>query len=212
VAPALDWQAWHEDYEHDSPLRRRLEMVQRHISDVLREFAGSPLRVIAMCAGDGRDVLGAIAEQPRRDVTGLLVELDPMLARRARDAAEALGLAELRVEVGDAGRSGIYASAAPADLVMGCGVFGNISDNDVVTTVAALPELCNPGTTLIWTRHRKPPDLTPSIRTWLNDAGFEEATFEGVPGSWGSVGVARFIGNPQPLVDRQLFVFNRESR
>ena len=207
----LDWQAWHEDYEHDSPLRRRLDIVQRVIGDFLREATASPIRVITMCAGEGRDILGAIANQKRRDVRGLLVELDPVLADRARKTAHALGLNDIRVEAGDAGRSGAYASAAPADLVMACGVFGNISDEDVRSTIAALPELAAPNATLVWTRHRNPPDLTPSIRQWLADEGFEEVSFEAVPDSAGSVGVARFSGHTKPLADRQLFVFNRET-
>jgi hypothetical protein len=210
-ASMLDWQAWHEDYEHDSPLRRRLEIVQRHIGDFLGSSPASPVRVLTMCAGEGRDILGAIAEQKRRDVTGLLVELDPALAARARSTAEALGLKGVRVEVGDAGRSGVYASAAPADLVMACGVFGNISDDDVRTTIRALPELAAPGATLIWTRHRGPPDLTPSIRAWLAEAEFREISFESVPEAPGSVGVAQFVGRTKQLMDRQLFVFNRAA-
>jgi hypothetical protein len=207
----LDWQAWHADYEQDSPLRRRLEIVQRHIDEALRTFQSSPLRAIAMCAGEGRDILGAIAAQSRRDVTGLLVELDPGLAARARERAADLGLEGVHVEVADAGRSGVYASAAPADLVMACGVFGNISDSDVRLTIQALPELAAPGATLIWTRHTKPPDLTPSIREWLAAVAFEEVSFERVPGSSASVGVARYVGETLPIVDRQMFVFNRES-
>jgi hypothetical protein len=208
---ARDWQAWHEDYERDSPLRRRLEIVQRHIGDFLDSFAGTPIHVVSMCAGEGRDLLGALAKQTRRDVRGRLVELDAVLAGRARARAADLGLTELEVAVGDAGRSAVYAGAVPADLVLMCGVLGNISDADVEATVRAAPMLAAPGATLIWTRHRRQPDLTPTIRAWFAQSGFQEMAFEPVPGSEASVGVARFIGQRQPLVHRQLFAFNREA-
>lgn len=205
----LDWGAWHADYDRDTPQRRRLQIVQRHITAFLDGSPRSPVRVISMCSGEGRDLLGALAAHSRRDVDGLLVELDPDLAAAARRRAGELGLVNLDVMVGDAGRSGTFADAVPADLVLVCGVFGNISDTDVEATVRALPELCAPDATVIWTRHRKPPDLTPAIRRWLTESGFEEAAFDFVPGDPGSVGVARFVGAAEPLVDRQLFRFNR---
>jgi hypothetical protein len=31
---------------------------------------------------------------------------------------------------------------------------------------------------VIWTRHRRPPDLTPRIRAWFTSAGFEELAFD----------------------------------
>ena len=88
----LDWQAWHSEYDSDTPLRRRLEIVQRRIGEVLDTFEGSPLRVVSMCAGEGRDLLGALDRHARRDISGRLVELDPELADRARAHATALGL------------------------------------------------------------------------------------------------------------------------
>jgi hypothetical protein len=44
--------------------------------------------------------------------------------------------------------------------------------------VAAAPALCAPGGTVIWTRHRRPPDLTPLVREWFAAAGFAEVAFE----------------------------------
>src|SRR6478672_5296442 len=130
-SPAIDWQAWHEGYQSDTPLRRRLEIVQRHIGDFLDRFTGSPVRVVSMCAGEGRDLLGALDARQRRDITGRLVELDPELAARAQAHATALRLTDLEVRVGDAGETAAYAGAVPADLVLVCGVFGNVSDADI---------------------------------------------------------------------------------
>jgi hypothetical protein len=213
TGPRLDWQAWHSAYDSDTSLRRRLEIVQRHIGEVLDTFKGSPLRVVSMCAGEARDLLGALDERERHDITGLLVELDPELAGRARAHADALGLSDLEVHVGDAGMTASYAGAVPGDLVLVCGVFGNISDADIERTLRALPMLCAPGTTVIWTRHRREPDMTVNIRRWLTDSGFENIAYDPVPDSdtLGTVGVAVYRGATAPFVDQQLFTFIREK-
>jgi len=213
TGPRLDWQAWHSAYDSDTPLRRRLEIVQRHIGEVLDTFYGSPLRVVSMCAGEARDLLGALDDRGRRDITGRLVELDPELAGRARTHADALGLHALEVRVGDAGTTASYAGAVPADLVLVCGVFGNISDADIERTLRALPMFCAPGATVIWTRHRRAPDMTVSIRRWLAESGFENTVYDPVPDSdtLGTVGVAVFRGATAPFVDQPLFTFIRDK-
>jgi len=213
VSSPIDWQVWHEGYESDTPLRRRLEIVQRRIGEFLDGFAGSSVRVVSMCAGEGRDLLGALDGRERRDVTGRLVELDPELATRARARANALGLTNLEVREGDAGDTTAYAGAVPADLVLTCGVFGNISDADIEKTLRALPMFAAPGATVIWTRHRSEPDMTVNIRRWLEESGFENTAYDPVPNSdtLGTVGVAKFIGQTQPLADEHLFTFIRKT-
>ncbi len=69
----------------------------------------------------------------------------------------------------------------PADLVLVCGVFGNISAADITATVQALPSFCLPGAHVLWTRHRRPPDATPGIRADFAAAGFTEIAFEAPP-------------------------------
>ncbi|HEY7024238.1 MAG TPA: class I SAM-dependent methyltransferase family protein [Candidatus Limnocylindrales bacterium] len=213
-APApIDWRVWHEGYESDTPLRRRLEIVQRRIGEFLDGFGGSPVRVVSMCAGEGRDLLGALDRRERRDITGRLVELDPELADRARLNVESLGLSDISVVVGDAADTRLYRDSVPADLVLVCGVFGNISDEDIEKTLRALPMFAAHGATVIWTRHRREPDMTVKIRRWLEESGFENTVYEPVPNSdtLGTVGVARFVGQTQPLVDEHLFTFNRKT-
>lgn len=213
----LDWRAWHQRYDADTLLRRRLDIVQRHISAILDDQPQSPLRIISMCAGEARDILGALDSHQRRDVSGGLVELDPVLAATARRHAEALGLSDLEVVAGNAGETAIYAPFVPADLVLACGVFGNISDADIENTLRTLPMLCAPGARVIWTRHRRPPDITPRIRDWLAESGFENTVFEPVPQSetipekdtLGSVGVAQFAGETAPFRSHHLFTFTR---
>jgi hypothetical protein len=73
-----DWVEWHRDYDDPgSPLSRRLELVQGHLCAELDHAPGGDIRVISLCAGQGRDVIGVLAGHPRRgDVRARLVELD----------------------------------------------------------------------------------------------------------------------------------------
>ena len=197
-----DWKQWHERYENpESSLSRRLAVVQAFIARALDELAPGPVRAISMCAGEGRDLLGVLVDHPRRaDVAARLVELDPELADRARAAAAEAGLGEVEVVTGDAGSVDAYRDAVPADLVLVCGVFGNITDDDIERTVRTLPQLCAPGAHVIWTRHREPPDVTPSIRQWFTDAGFRDLAFESAGAGGFGVGMARYDGPGLALV------------
>ena len=78
----------------------------------------------------------------------------------ARQALTASGLRGVEVAHGDAGLTDAYAGMVPADLLLLCGVFGNVADEDVENTAANASRLCAPQPS-IWTRHRRAPDLTP---------------------------------------------------
>jgi hypothetical protein len=191
------WQAWHEPYDvPGSYLARRLAIVQQRLSSALDEAPSGPIRVVSMCAGQGRDLLGVLESHPRGpDVTARLVELDTRNAMVARAAAESSGLDQVEVVEGDAAHTDAYRGAVPAEVVMVCGVFGNVTDADVERTVATLPQLCTPGAAVIWTRHRREPDLTPSIRRWFRDQAFDEASFDAPDDALFSVGVHRYAGD-----------------
>ena len=203
------WQTWHDAYaDPGSSLTRRLHLVQGCIASYLDETAPRPVRVVSLCAGEGRDLLEVLAGRADADrVTATLVELDPALADRARIAAAALPGVEVRT--GDAGDPEMYAGLPPADLVLLCGVLGNISDADVEHVLTVLPALCAGGARVIWTRTRRAPDLTPSVREWLRESGFREVTFSPVSDSAAAVGVADLItGAPAvTLGHRRLFTF-----
>jgi hypothetical protein len=198
-----DWHGWHEAYDDPaSSLARRLAIVQDGIRAALDRCPPGPVRAVSVCAGQGRDLLGVLADHPRgTDVRARLVELDP------RNVAVARAALPPGVEVveGDAAVSDAYLGAVPADLVLLCGVFGNVSDGDVERTVRFAPQLCAPGATVIWTRHRRAPDLTPSVRRWFGEAGFEEVSFDAPPESAAAVGVTRYVGTPVELRLRERF-------
>ena len=62
---------------------------------------------------------------------------------------------------------------------------------------------------MIWTRHRRPPDLTPQIREWFAAAGLGEIAFEALETrALTSVGVHRLGRGPAAgLPDGRLFTF-----
>jgi hypothetical protein len=206
----VDWLDWHRAYdEPDSPLARRGELVRDHLRAELDRAPSGDLRLISLCAGQGRDVIGVLTGHPRRDeVRARLVELDERNVAHARQAARAAGLDGVEVRQADAGSTDACIGAVPAQIVLVCGVFGNLTDRDVQNTVAALPSLCAPGALVLWTRHRVPPDLTPAIRSWFAAAGFREESFDTSPDGYMAVGAHRLTGEPAPLVPgRRLFTF-----
>ena len=190
-----EWVAWHRRYDRRGDLLRRLDVVRARIREALDAARPGPIRVVSLCAGDGRDLLGVLAHHPRaRDVRARLVELSKELAARGRRRARSLGLRSVEFVTADAGVTDALDGAVPAELVLVCGIFGNIADADVRSTVRHLPELCAPGATVIWTRGRFPPDLTPSIRRWFRASGFAERSFTSVTGTTMSIGSARLVG------------------
>jgi ubiquinone/menaquinone biosynthesis C-methylase UbiE len=171
-----------------------------------------PLRMVSVCAGQGRDVIDVVATHPRGpEVSALLVELEPALVAfaRSRAAAAGAGVAEqIRVVEGDASQCHWYVHDVPADIVLVCGVFGNISEADITRTIQAMRGFCAPGGHVVWTRHRRPPDRTPAIRADFAAAGFTELGFEAPEDTVMTVGHHRLDGPPTAFdPDQVLFDF-----
>jgi hypothetical protein len=209
-----DWHAWHDAYDDPgSSLARRLAVVRARIADTLDTAPPGPLRAVSMCAGQGRDLIPVLASHPRGpDVTARLVELDPALAATARRSAADAGLTGVEVVTGDASLTGAYAGQVPADLVLACGVFGNISDSDIRRTVGCCAQLCATGGITLWTRKRTPPDLVPHICDWFGQEGFE-LNWLSDPAAGLGVGVHRFTAQPRPLAPGlRMFSFTGATR
>lgn len=230
------WVRWHRAYEDPSSgLSQRLRAVQSLVRAALDDVTGAyqgaehavggrpgaegaphpaHVRIVSLCAGQGRDVIDVVATHPRgSEVSALLVELDPALAATARSNVVAAGggLADrVRVVEADASQASVYAAAGavPADVVLVCGVFGNISDADIADTIQALRGFCVAGGQVIWTRHRRPPDFTPVIRADFAAAGFTELDFVTPKGTVMSIGRHRLDGPTIPFdPDQILFDF-----
>ena len=208
-----DWYTWHRDYDEPGTLlARRLAAVQDQIRTALDAAPPGPLHAVSLCAGQGRDLIGVLAGHPRRDdVTARLVELDPRNAAAARGAAEAAGLPRVEVVTGDAALTDQYAGMAPAYLVLACGVFGNLTDDDVRRTVGYCTQLCARGGTVVWTRGRGEPDLVPRICDWFAERGFAPLWVSDPAQGWGA-GAHRFTATPVPLErGARMFTFTGRS-
>jgi len=189
-----NWVEWHEAYrDPESALSARLACVRAHLARALDEAPSGEVRLLSLCAGQGHDVLGVLPWHPRRDeVRAVLVEFNPQNARVAADHAATEGLSRVEVRQADAARVANYADDLPVHVLLLCGIFGNITPEDISRTVAAAPALCEREATVIWTRHRRSPDLTPRIREWFKEAGFDEVAFDALDGpNMTGVGVGR---------------------
>lgn len=210
-----DYHEWHRSYDDPgSTLSWRLCRVQAYLADALDALEATevPVRVLSVCAGDGRDVLGVLEARPEARVSVTLLELDPGLAARARERAAAAGL-DVEVRTADAGTTNAYAGALPADVVLLVGIFGNISEEDIRRTVAVAPALCVPGARLLWSRGRAldGADPTDAIRGWFAEEDFTELDFVSLDrGSRPSLGLVRYDGERRPIQPGQrIFTFVR---
>ena len=209
-ADATHWQRWHDAYaDPTSAISRRLAVVQAALRRTLDAAPPGAVRIVSMCAGTGRDVVEVVRDHPRRDdVRARLVELDESLAASAASSAADSGLTQVEVVRGDAALTDAYAGLVPAHVLLVCGVFGNIADDDVRATIDELPSLAADGATVIWTRHRRPPDLTPVVREWFAGAGFEELAWGTAEDVAYGVGVHRLVAPPRPFrAGRRMFTF-----
>lgn len=207
-----DWLTWHADYDDpDSHLSHRRRAVQRCLRRWLDDAEDRPLTVVSACSGDGRDLLEVLAGHRRaRDVSARLLEVDPVLAGRARAFADEQRLDGVEVVEGDAGLTDSYVGMVPADLVMWCGVFGNLTDSHVAATIRTTRQLAAPGATVVWTRGRFADRVEPTdaIRGWFGDAGFEELSMDIPADRPYRVGAHRYTGETEPLEPgRRFFVF-----
>lgn len=209
-----DWHSWHDRYaDPESPFSRRLVAVQRQIRLAIQEL--SEPRVLSIGAGQGHDILGVLMDDPDRPVHVVLVEADERNCRVAAAVAASAGLPDVEVLHADGSLLRTYREAAPADVILVCGVFGHLSEEDTVRTIHALPMLCASGGRVIWTRNRRFTarrvvlDPTPAMRQKFEERGFSELLFETVPETNFAVGVHEWRGDQEPLVDdgRPLFEF-----
>lgn len=186
--------SWHSLYsDASSSLARRLAVVRARVGEVLDGSARAPIRILSLCAGDGRDVLPELAARPWLSSSTTLVELSTQLAASACSAAARVD--DVQVRQGDAGEWATFEDVLPVDLLLLCGIFGNISADDIQATIAAAPSMLAPGGTAIWTRGWfAEVDLRATIRRWFIEAGLSEVAFYGDPERFG-VGVARATKN-----------------
>ena len=209
----MDWQQWHQGYDRNPALKKRLVLVRKHLSKCLDRSAPGEVRIISVCAGDGRDLLSTLAGHERlADARARLVELDPNLVADGEKACKALGLSgHVEFVNGDATDVSSYLTAAPANDVVMCGMLGLIDRTELPNVVRAMQALCAPKGHVIWTRRldwRDGVGQTKVLQNLLAQAGFRRVMlsvtafgalfFKSSRPSF-AVGTHRYDGEPLPL-------------
>ena len=140
----MNWGDWHKDYENFPSLQARLKIVGEQIAGALNECPAGPVQIVSICSGDGRDVINALQNHPRRaEVTAWLLDKDAESITRGRAAAAAAGLGgQLRFVEADATLAKNYPGAVPADLILLSGFLGHLPHEDVPRLIGNLPMLC----------------------------------------------------------------------
>ena len=201
----MDWEQWHHAYDDASSKRYlRLKVVQDRIRTWLDEAPDGPLKVVSICAGQGRDLLPVLATHARaEDVSARLVETDP----RNIEVGQAVATpAHVEYTRQDAGLAASYVGMVPADLVLVAGVLGNLRPDDAERTVEACAAWCKVGGVVIWTRHRENPDPVPAICDGFERRGLHRM-FLTEPEMAFTVGVHRQIRPPNPVTFERVFTF-----
>jgi hypothetical protein len=206
------WNEWHSEYDDpSSELAGRMRGVQRAIDEVVGAAPAGPIQIVSICGGQGRDLVGALAEHPRRDDCRVrMVELDPDNVAFARRAASEAGIAGFEVVEGDAGASDAYAGLLPADLVVVAGLYGHLDDDDQVRLIAFLRQICAEGGVVVWTFFQRAKRRTAKLREFFVDGGFEEVRFDVLPGEeyQFTVALSRHRGPVEPFEPgRTVFTF-----
>jgi hypothetical protein len=206
----VDWIAWHQGYDLSPSRQARLRLVQAQIGDCLTGRPAGAIRVLSVCAGDARDLIGVLPHHPRRAaVRAWLVEANAELIRVGEQAAAAAGIADqLEFLAADATLSSTYAGLVPADLVILAGVFGNVREVGVPRLIRGLSFLCRRGGDLVWTRHTELNDgarQIAAIRDAFRENEFTETRYELTPDGRYGVGAQRFAGQPAALADEEIW-------
>jgi SAM-dependent methyltransferase len=207
-----DWNDWHAEYEDpNSELAGRARGVQRNVTEVVAACPPGPVTVVSICGGQGRELIGALADHPRRDdVRGRLVELDPNNAAYARRTAAEAGIGGLEIVNGDASVASAYDGLAPVDLVVISGLFGHVDDDDQGRLIEFVRTLLPTGGVIVWTFFARARRRTERLRAHLIELGFDEERYEVLPGEEYrfSVGLSRHRLEllPRPTEER-IFTF-----
>jgi len=209
----LNWNDWYKHYDSLPSLQERLRIVCELVVAALDDCPPGPIQIVSICAGDGRDLIHALENHPRRaDVTALLIDSNAESIARGKTSAEAAGLGkQLRFVEGDATLAKNYAGAVPADIVLLSGFLGHLRHEDVPELIRSLPMFCKTDGSAIWNRHLVLYDgreQVAAIREFFQQNQFVELHYEMTAPDGFAVARARFDGSSQPLdVSRQLFEF-----
>jgi hypothetical protein len=200
LGPGL-WTNWPERAYSQRRYQQRLAAVQEHLAKRLDVAPVGPVRIISICAGDGRDLLGVLEMHRRRnDVTAWLVEQSLQSVSASAARARALGLdSAVRFLHADATGYKTYHGIAPADIVLLCGVWGHVPVHDRASVIRALTCFCKPGGAVIWSRAvAKGMIRLQQIQALFAGPSWEQISLTFTPDETWAVATHRFCG---PAVD-----------
>ena len=212
----MNWDHWYQAYADSPSLQARLRIVCQHLAATLGQCAPGPIRVLSLCAGDGRDLIEVLPHHGRRaDVRAWLIDAHPESIARGRRAAAAAGLqGQLQFRQGDAGQARSYADIGRVDVVIISGFLGHLHHEEARRLIASLPMLLEPGGWVIWSRHLVMNDgrgQVPTIQALLHQRAFAQAHVDTTAADGFAVGRARFTGAAVPL-DTQHVLFRFPDR
>jgi ubiquinone/menaquinone biosynthesis C-methylase UbiE len=159
---AVGWQAMRERQGIlESQLRRSVQQLLD-----LRE----PVRVMDIAAGRGRYVLDIVKEFEGREVSALLRDRSEYSLAEGRKLAEAMGVANVSYEQGDAFDTESLLAIDPApNIAIVSGLFELFPDNrQILAALEGLGGLVQPGGYLIYTNQPWHPQLEEIARTCVD--------------------------------------------
>jgi SAM-dependent methyltransferase len=208
-----EWSGWPDAAYRQERYQQRLVAVESHLTESLDKAAPGPVRIISLCAGDGRDVVEVLRSHKRKDdVVAWLVELSRQSVALGVERAAQAGLGKnVKFLCGDATDFESYQRLAPADIVLACGVWGHVPASERATLARGLATLCKPGGDLIWTRGvLRGMSCFEQIQSLFGAPAWQRQRVSFTPdASWG-IATARYCGPPLALPKSgRLFHFRR---
>lgn len=209
------WNGWPEKAYLREGYQQRLTAVQEHLCECLDDAPPGPIRILSMCAGDGRDVIGAVRSHRRRkDVVAWLVELNSQSVELGKGYSVNAGLERsLQFINGDATSYSTYKSIGAADIVLVCGVWGHVPAHEKSMLVKAISTLCKPGGSVIWTRGTsKGIARVREIESLFATNWWDKGRITYTPDATWAVATYRYCGPSQELpADGQIFHFQKNA-
>ncbi len=206
-----NWDRWPDRAYQLTSYQDRLRLVQQHLAEAIQSAPPGPIRILSICAGDGRDLIEVLSEHERRaDVSAVLIELSPKSVARGIQSAIEAGIENaVAFRNTDATRWSAYRGLIPADIVILCGVWGHVPVRQRARLTSALASICAVGGCVIWSRGvSRGMERLPQIQTHFNARSWKVAELRFTPASDWAVATYRFLGAAQPVPDNeQIFNF-----
>lgn len=210
---SIDWNQWHTGYETSASLQARLKAVSEQITIAINDCPPGPIKIISLCAGDGRDILLALQNHPRRkDVSASLVDNHLESIERGRELALKTGLTkQIHFLHADAGLGETYADIGHANVVLLSGFLGHLRHGDALNLISKLPMVVKTNGSVIWNRHvvlHDGAEQVARIRGAFRSHHFDEEHFAATAEDGFAMGRVCFKGESAPLdAAQKLFEF-----